>query len=81
MCYALTARSAKQLLAGSLPIEVAADGAISCFSSSLLSRRYYNSYVMSPFLAKKTIFDSQIDKERPVIKKYKTRNQRNGIES
>lgn len=78
VCYALTARSAKQLLAGFIPIQVAADGAISCFSLSLFSRRYYNSYVMFPFLAKKTIFDSQIDEEQTVIKKYKTRNQRNG---
>jgi len=78
VCYALTAHSAKHLLARSLPIEIAADGAISHFSSSLFSRRYYNSYVLYPFLAKKTIFDSQIDEEQPVIKKYKTRNQRNG---
>ena len=80
VCYALTARSAKQLLAGSLPITVAADGAISCFSSSFFARQFYNSYVFYQFLAKKTMFDSQIDEERPVIKKYKTRNQRNGIE-
>ena len=76
VCYALTSNTAKQLLTRFYPIQVAADGAIALFSTTKFARKFYNSYVIKPFLAEKTIFDSQIDEENPKLSKYKTRKQR-----
>ena len=76
VCYALTESSAKQLLTRFYPIQVAADGVIAWFSTTSFARKFYNAYIMKPFLAEKTVFDSQIDEEEIFNSKYKTRQQR-----
>lgn len=76
VCYALTAATAKQLLTRFYPIQVAADGAIALFSTTNFARKFYKAYVIKPFLAEKTVFDSQIDEEKIIHSKYKTRQQR-----
>ena len=64
VCYALTASTAKALLSNYYPIRLPSDGVISSLSTNVFARKFYNSYVMNPFLCTNTMFESQIDLEQ-----------------
>jgi len=64
VCYALTASAAMALLSNYYPISLPSDGIISTLSANIFARKFYGSYVMSPFLCISTMFESQIDLEQ-----------------
>jgi GR25 family glycosyltransferase involved in LPS biosynthesis len=76
VCYSLTTSIAKILLNHYYPIRLPSDGIIAQLSTTSFSRKYYNAYVFHPFLCTNTIFESQIDTEKQISKKYLTRQQR-----
>ena len=75
VCYSLDANTAKYLLSKFYPINLPSDGITASISSNCFSRKYFNSYVINPFLCTGTLFESQIDLE-PKCKGYITRMQR-----
>ena len=76
VCYSLTANIAKQLLTRFYPIILISDGIIGTLSRTVFARKYYKAYVFHPFLSEGTLFESQIDSEIPLSKKFMTRTQR-----
>jgi len=76
VCYSLTNNIAKHLLASNYPIVLPSDGIIATLSASIWARKFYNAYVFHPFLCINTIFESQIDNEKQISKKFMTRPQR-----
>ena len=46
------------------PIRLPSDGVISSLSTNIFARKFYNSYVINPFLCTNTMFESQIDLEQ-----------------
>jgi len=76
VCYSLTANIAKHLLARFYPIILISDGIIGTLSGTIFARKYYKSYVFHPSLSKGTLFESQIDSEIQLSKKFMTRTQR-----
>ncbi len=76
VCYSLTTNIAKQLLARFYPIILISDGIIGTLSGTIFARKYYKAYVFHPFLSKGTLFESQIDSEIQLSKKFMTRTQR-----
>ena len=76
VCYSLKANIAKHLLARYYPIILPSDGVTASLSSSIWARKFYNTYVFNPFLCNDTLFDSQIDNEKKISKKFITRRER-----
>jgi len=76
VCYSLTTSIAKHLLATNYPIVLPSDGIIATLSASIWARKFYNAYVFHPFLCINTIFESQIDNEKQISKRFTTRQQR-----
>ena len=76
VCYSLTTNIANQLLCRYYPILLPSDGMTGSLSASVFARRFYNVYVFYPFLCDNTIFESQIDNEKLISKKFITRHQR-----
>ena len=80
VCYSLTKNIAKQLLSRFYPITHSADGITGTLSGTIFSRKYYKAYIFQPFLClpgyRGTVFDSQIDAEKQISKKFITRSQR-----
>ena len=76
VCYSLTTNIANQLLCRYYPILLPSDGMTGSLSASIFARRFYNVYVFYPFLCDNTIFESQIDNEKQISKKFITRQQR-----
>tara|TARA_R100000008_G_scaffold10198_1_gene5134 strand:+ start:10260 stop:11054 length:795 start_codon:yes stop_codon:yes gene_type:complete len=76
VCYALTIETAKHLLWKYYPIILPSDGITASLSNNIFARKFYNAYVFRPFLCDNTIFESQIDNEKQISKKYMTRPQR-----
>tara|TARA_R100000008_G_scaffold67910_1_gene45029 strand:+ start:335 stop:1102 length:768 start_codon:yes stop_codon:yes gene_type:complete len=73
VCYSLTVNSAKYLLTKYFPIMKSSDGIIGTMSATIFARQFYNAYVFHPFLARGTIFESQIDGEEIISKEFITR--------
>jgi len=76
VCYSLTTNIAKQLLTRFYPIILISDGIIGTLSRTVFARKYYKAYVFHPFLSEGTLFESQIDSETQLSKKFMTRTQR-----